>query len=155
MNKTILILDNIGRQLDPEFNAVTAVEPYAENMIKKRMSPERVINKTKENMAEISDILIDTPRQLNRILRKTLRDELSVKIDPQGMEKLITDIDRSSNRLAFSMIVAAIIVGSSMLVQSDVGGRIFGLPTIGAIGFLVAILLGVRLLISILRSGRL
>jgi len=155
MNKTILILDSIGRQLDPEFNAVTAVEPYAEKMIKNRMSPERVINKTKENMAEISDILIDTPRQLNRILRKTLRDELSVKIDPMGMEKLITDIDRSSNRLAFSMIVAAIIVGSSMLVQSDIGGRIFGLPTIGAIGFLVAILLGVRLLISILRSGRL
>jgi len=155
MNKTILILDNIGRQLDPGFNAVTAVEPYAAKLVKKRLSPQRVFDKTKDNISEISDILLDTPKQINRLLRKTLRDDLSFKIDPMGMEKLILDIDRSSNRLAFSIIVAAIIIGSSMLIQSNIGGQIFGFPTIGAIGFLVAILLGVRLLISILRSGRL
>ena len=71
------------------------------------------------------------------------------------MDKLIKDIDRSSNRIAFSLIVASIIVGSSLLVQSDIGGKIFGLPTVGAIGFMVAIILGLRLLISIIRSGRL
>jgi ubiquinone biosynthesis protein len=155
MNKTILILDNIGRQLDPKFNAVTAVEPYAAKLVKRRMDPQRVFDKTRDNFSEISGILIDTPKQLNRLLRKTMRDELSFKMDPIGMDKLITDIDRSSNRLAFSIIVAAIIVGSSMLIQADVGGQIFGLPTVGAIGFLVAILLGLRLLVSIIRSGRL
>jgi ubiquinone biosynthesis protein len=155
MNKTILILDNIGRQLDPGFNAATAAEPYAAKLIKERMSPQRVLNKTKDNVLEMTEILIDTPKQMNRLLRKTMRDELSFKMDPIGMEKLIMDIDRSSNRIAFSLVVAAIIVGSSMLIQSDIGGRIFGLPTIGAIGFLVAFLLGLRLLISILRSGRL
>jgi ubiquinone biosynthesis protein len=80
---------------------------------------------------------------------------MQLKIDPIGMDKLITDIDRSSNRLAFSIIVAAIIVGSSMLVQSNIGGTIFGLSAVGAVGFLVAFLLGVRLLLSILRSGKL
>ena len=70
------------------------------------------------------------------------------------MDKLIRDIDRSSNRIAFSLIVAATIVGSSMLVQSDIGGKLFGLSTIGVIGFLVAFMLGLRLLISIIRSGR-
>ena len=155
MNKTILILDNIGRQLDPKFNAVTAVEPYAAKLVKNRLNPQRVLDKTKENLSDIADVLVDTPKQFNRLLRKTLRDEISFKIDPIGMDKLITDIDRSSNRIAFSLVVAAIIVGSSILIQSDVGGRIFGLPTVGAIGFLVAILLGLRLLFSILRSGRL
>ncbi len=155
MNKTILILDNIGRQLDPAFNAVTAVEPYAAKLVKNRMNPQRVLDKTKENLSDVAAVLVDTPKQFNRLMRKALRDEISFKIDPIGMEKLITDIDRSSNRIAFSLIVAAIIVGSSMLVQSDIGGRIFGLPTVGAAGFLIAILLGIRLLISILRSGRL
>ncbi len=154
MNKTILILDNIGRQLDPHFNAVTAAEPYAAKMVKNRVSPERILSKTKENLLDISDTIINTPKQFNRLMRKTLRDELSFKINPIGMEKLITDIDRSSNRLAFSIVVAAIIVGSSVLVQSDVGGTIFGMPTVGAIGFFVAFLLGVRLLISIIKSGR-
>jgi ubiquinone biosynthesis protein len=155
MNKTIMILDNIGRQLDPKFNAATAAEPYAANLVKNRYNPQRVLEKTRENLTDISDALIETPRQVNRLLRKTLRNEVGFKIDPVGMEKLITDIDRSSNRIAFSLIVAAIIVGSSMLVQSEIGGKIFGLPTIGAIGFLVAILLGLRLLLSILRSGKL
>jgi ubiquinone biosynthesis protein len=155
MNRTILIVDNIGRQLDPGFNLISAAEPYAAELVKKRMSPQRVFDKSKENLTELGDLLLDTPKQVNRLLRKTLRDDVSFKIDPIGMDKLIKDIDRSSNRLAFSVVVAAIIVGSSMLMQSDIGGRIFGMPMVGAIGFLVAILLGLRLLISIIRSGRL
>ncbi len=155
MNKTILIVDSIGRLLDPDFNLVAAAEPYAAELVRRRMSPRRVLDKSVANIEEIGDLIIDTPRQINRLLKKSLRDEMSFKIDPVGMDRLIRDIDRSSNRIAFSLVVAAIIVGSSMLIQSDIGGRIFGLPTVGAIGFLVAFLLGLRLLISILRSGRL
>lgn len=154
MDKTILILDNIGRQLDPKFNAATAAEPYAAKLVKERMSPEKLLDRAKTNMAEISGILVNTPMQLNRLLKKTLKDELSFKIDTVGMDKLIRDIDRSSNRIAFSLIVASIIVGSSLLVQADIGGKLFGLSTIGVIGFLVAFMLGLRLLISIIRSGR-
>jgi len=157
INKTILMLDNIGRQLDPNFNAVTAAEPYAAKLIKKRLSPESIFDKAKENVSDLGRLLFDTPKQINRLLRKTIRDEVTFNINPIGMDKLIRDIDRSSNRMAFSIIVAAIILGSSMLIQSNVeiGGRIWGLPAIGAVGFLVAFLLGIRLLISILKSGRL
>ncbi len=154
MDKTILILDNIGRQLDPKFNAAATAEPYAAKLIKERMSPEKLLDRAKNNMTEMSGALLNTPMQLNRLLKKTLKDELSFKINPVGMEKLILDIDRSSNRIAFSLIVAAIIVGSSLLVQSDTGGKLFGLSTVGVIGFLVAFVLGLRLLISIIRSGR-
>jgi ubiquinone biosynthesis protein len=155
MNKTILILDNIGRQLDPDFNAVTAAEPYAVKLVKRRVSPQRLIDKTGENLSEIGELLFDTPKQMNRLLRKTMKDEVGFKINLIGMEKFIKDIDRSSNRLAFSVIVAAIIIGSSMLIQSGIGEKILGLPALGATGFLVAILLGLWLLVSILRSGRL
>lgn len=154
IDKTILILDNIGRQLDPKFNAASAAEPYAAKLVKDRMSPENIFKRARSDMTDISGILVNTPMQLNRLLKKTLRDDLSFKIDPVGMEKLILDIDRSSNRIAFSLIVAATIVGSSMLVQSDIGGKLFGLSTVGVIGFVFAFLLGLRLLISILKSGR-
>lgn len=155
MNRTILIVDNIGRQLDPSFNLISAAEPYAAQLMKQKMSPQRILGRSKEGLTEMGELLVDTPKQINRLLRKTMRDDLSFKINPIGMDKLIKDIDRSSNRIAFSLIVASIIIGSSMLIQSDIGGRIFGLPTVGAIGFFVAFLLGLRLLISIIRSGRL
>ncbi|MEW6585790.1 MAG: AarF/UbiB family protein, partial [Nitrospirota bacterium] len=155
MNRTILIVDNIGRRLDPKFNLISAAEPYAAKLVKKRMSPESILSKTKNNIVELGELFLDTPKQLNRLLRKTLRDEVGIKIDVVGMEKLIRDIDRSSNRIAFSLIVASTIIGSSMLIQSNIGGKIFGLPAVGAVGFIIALLLGLRLLISIIRSGRL
>jgi ubiquinone biosynthesis protein len=98
---------------------------------------------------------MNTPKQLNMLLRKAMKNGLGFKVDTLGMERLIKDIDRSSNRLAFSIIVAAIIVGSSLLIQSGIGGKIFGLPAVGTIGFFVAFVLGIWLLISILKSGRL
>jgi ubiquinone biosynthesis protein len=154
MNKTMLILDNIGRQLDPEFNFMSAAEPYATSLVKKKMNPSRLFEKAKDNFSEISDFIQTTPKQLNVFLRKSLKGEISFKVNPVGMDRLIKDIDRSSNRLAFSVIVASIIVGSSLLVQSGQAGMAFGLPIIGAIGFFIAFILGVWLLISILRSGR-
>ncbi len=155
MNKTLLMLDNIGRQLDPHFNFMTTAEPYAANLVKSRLNPQRILDRTKKNLSDLGDHLISTPKQINRLLKKALRNEISVKVNTLGMERLIKDIDRSSNRLAFSVIVAAIIVGSSLLIQSGIGGRILGLPVIGAIGFFVAFMLGLWLLISIMRSGRL
>ncbi len=154
MNKTMLILDNIGRQLDPNFNFMSAAEPYATSLVKKRLSPYNLLMKAKENWSEISKLLQTTPKQLNAFLRKTLKGELNFKVNPEGMDRLIKDIDRSSNRLAFSVILAAIIVGSSLLVQSGSGGMALGLPIIGAIGYFVAFILGVWLIISILKSGR-
>ncbi|MBI4843716.1 MAG: AarF/ABC1/UbiB kinase family protein [Nitrospirae bacterium] len=155
VNKTILMLDNIGRQLDPGFNFIAAAEPYASKMARSRLNPQRIFDKAKDNIAEISDLLITTPKQISRLLGKALKNEISLKVDPIGIDRLIRDIDRSSNRLAFSVIVAAIIVGSSLLLQSGIGPRIFGLPAIGAAGFFMAFLLGLWLLISILKSGRL
>jgi len=155
MNKAMLILDNIGRQLDPDFNFISIAEPYATRLVRRRLSPYRLLEKARDNLVELSELAQTTPRQLNVFLRKALKEELSFKVNPVGMERLIRDIDRSSNRLAFSVIVAAIIIGSTMLIQSGPEGEALGLPTVGIIGFLVAFVLGLWLLISIIKSGRL
>jgi ubiquinone biosynthesis protein len=154
MNKTLLILDSIGRQLDPEFNFIAVAEPYASRLVRARISPQKAFDKVRKSLTDISDF-VETPKQVNRLLRKAMKNGLGFKVDPVGMERLIKDIDRSSNRLAFSIIVASIIVASSLLIQSEIGGKIFGLPAIGTIGFIMAFMLGIWLLISILKSGRL
>jgi ubiquinone biosynthesis protein len=65
------------------------------------------------------------------------------------------ELDRSSNRLSFALIIAAIIVGSSLIMTIDVGIKIYGIPAVGLLGYLFAGILGAGLAISILRSGRL
>jgi len=155
VNKSLLILDSIGRELDPSFNFIAVAEPYASKLIRSRYSPKRLYERARRNFDEITAFAFGAPRQLRLLLRKTLKDELHLKLTHLGLEKFVRDIDRSANRLSFSIIVAAIIMGSSILTLSNVGGKVFDMPLFGAIGFFIAFILGLWLLISIIRSGRL
>jgi len=83
------------------------------------------------------------------------RGELSVELQHKGFEELIAELDRSSNRISFSLIIAALIIGSSLIIQLEVGPRVFGYPVLGILGFLFAGILGIWLVIAILRSGKL
>lgn len=155
VNKSLLILDSIARELDPSFNFVSVAEPYASKLIHSRYNLQRLYDRTRRNIDEFTAFLTATPKQLRLLFRKALRDELNFKITHIGLERLMRDLDRSTNRLSFSIIVAALILGSSILTLSSVGGKIFDMPLLGAIGFLMAFVLGLWLLISIIRSGRL
>ncbi|MFN3740550.1 MAG: ABC1 kinase family protein, partial [Thermodesulfovibrionales bacterium] len=118
VNKSLLILDSIARELDPSFNFISVAEPYASKLIRSRYSLGRLYERARRNLDEFTAFATATPKQIRLILRKTLRDELSFKITHLGLERFIRDIDRSANRLSFSIIVAALILGSSILTLS-------------------------------------
>ncbi len=155
IDKCLLIVEKIVRELDNNFNVITAATPYTAALIRKRYGPKRMFTKIERHMTELSDSLIATPKKVRLLLRRMINNEFAMKINLVGIERMIRDIDRSTNRLAFSIIVASIILSSSILTLSGVGGRIFDMPAIGTVGFIMAFFLGVWLLISILRSGRL
>ncbi len=155
LNKCMLILDNIGRALDPNFNFISVAEPYASRLIRSRFHPKRVYERMQKQMTDLSTIAVNTPKQMNMLLRKALKDELHLNMKLEGLERLIRDIDRSTNRIAFSIVVAAIILSSAILTLTGTGGTVFEIPLLGLIGFVVAFFMGFWLLISIIRSGRL
>ncbi len=155
VNKTMLILDSIGRLLDPNFNFIGFSETYASRLIRKRYTPFRVAERVQKNAAELTDFLIRTPKQFRLLLRRMLKGEFQLNMNIIGLERLMKDIDKSSNRLAFSIIIASILMGSSILVLSGLGERMWGFPVFASFGIALAFILGVWLLISIIRSGRL
>ncbi len=155
VDKALLTIEGLGRRLDPEFNLISVAEPYASRFMRKKMSPKRILTRARKNLYDITDFLNTLPKQLRIFMRKAIRDELHIKMTPIGMDRLIRDIDRSSNRLSFSLIIAAIIIGSAVIIHSGSGRLLYGLPALGLIGFAIAFLFGVWLLIAILRSGRL
>ena len=106
-------------------------------------------------MTDLSNIAVNTPKQLNLLLRKAIKDELHLNMKLDGLERLIRDIDKSTNRIAFSIVVAAIILSSAILTLTGTGGTVFDIPLLGLVGFVVAFFMGFWLLISIIRSGRL
>jgi ubiquinone biosynthesis protein len=154
INKALLILENIGRQLDPEFNFIAAAEPYAAKLMKQRISPSMFYEKASANVGELSDFVSMFPRQMKQLVKKILKDDVEIKLYHVNLPEFIKDMDRSSNRLAFAMIVSAIILSSAILHSSGVGPTIFGFSMLALSAFAFAFFLGVWLIISIIRSGR-
>jgi ubiquinone biosynthesis protein len=155
MDKTFITLEGLLKQLDPEFNYFEAAKPYVAELMRRRHNPLRVAKSLRKNMAEFTDAMSLLPKQMKAIFRKLLRGDVRVSIHHEELQHLIRDIDKASNRLAFSVIAASIIVASSIIIHSGQGPMLFGLPIFGLIGYVIAALLGFWILIGILRSGQL
>jgi ubiquinone biosynthesis protein len=155
VNKAMLVLENLGSELDPEFDFIAAAEPYASKLVRERLSPGKLFEKTRKNVMDVSDFVMLFPKQMKQIIQKTLRDDIGIKMTHVGLEKFIKDMDRSSNRIAFSMIISAILLSSAIMHATGAGPSIFGMSLLGITAFGIAFVLGVWLVISIIRSGRL
>jgi len=89
------------------------------------------------------------------MLRRFQEGRLEIEVRHEKLEDLELHVDKASNRLSFSLIIAAIIVGSSIIMQTQIGPLLLGFPVIGVAGYFVAGFLGLWLVWAILRSGRL
>jgi ubiquinone biosynthesis protein len=155
INKSMLILENIGNQLDPDFDFISAAEPYAARLAKERLDPRRIYDRVSREFLETGDFVLGFPRQMKKITRKVLRDDLHMKLTHTGLDRFIQDMDRSSNRIAFAMVISAFILSSALMHATGVRPTVFGMSVLGFLSFGVASLLGIWLLVSIIRSGRL
>ncbi|MGE5172234.1 MAG: ABC1 kinase family protein [Betaproteobacteria bacterium] len=155
MDKSLITLEGILKQLDPEFNYFESAKPYAAELVRRRRNPLRAAQNVKKNVAEFADAFAILPKQVKATLRKIMHGDVRVNIHHEDLHRLIRDIDKSSNRLAFSVITAAIIVASSIIIHAAQGPMLFGLPVFGLIGYVIAAFLGLWILIGILRSGQL
>ncbi len=155
IDKTLLILENLARQLNPDLDFVAEAQPYAAKIITKQMSPSRLYEKTKKNFMDLSDFAFLLPRNMTKLFKKILKDDIQVKMFHVNLPDLIKDMDKATNRIAFAMIVSAILLSSAIMHAAGVEPRILGFSFFGLISFGVAFLLGIWLIISIIRSGRL
>jgi ubiquinone biosynthesis protein len=95
------------------------------------------------------------PRDIVQILEKARDDRLQIQFVHKNLDYFVHEMDRSSNRLSFAIVIAALIVGSSLIVQRGGGPQLLGMPALGLVGFVAAAVFGLWLAIGILRSGRL
>jgi ubiquinone biosynthesis protein len=155
INKAFLILEDLGTRLDPDFDFMAAAEPYSSKLIKERTSPSRVIEQITKEASEAGESLVVFPKNMKKLMSKILRDDLRIKLTHEGLELLIRDMDRASNRIAFALVISAVILSSAIMHAAGVGSTVYGLSVLGLFTFGAAFLLGIWLLISIIRSGRL
>lgn len=155
VNKTFLFLENLARRLDPDFDLVAEAEPFASRLIRSRLDPSRVMNRTKKNISDLGEFAFLFPRQIQQVVQKMLGDNFHLRMHHEGLDRLIRDFDRSSNRIAFSLIVSALLLSSAIMHSTGVGPKVYGVSLLAMTAFIIAFVMGIWLLISIIRSGRL
>jgi len=154
-SKAMITYEEVAKMLDPEYDLVTEALPYIKNLAYRKFKPKILLRDAFTSLQDLRDLFVILPFELKRILKKMGKGQLSFTFQHKGLEKLILEVDRASNRLSFSLIIAAIIVGSSLIMRLETKYTLFGYPLFGILGYIFAGLLGVWLVIAILRSGRL
>lgn len=155
LNKALATIDGVARQLDPEFNTIAHTRPFVEKLVHDRYDMKHIIKEITSYSSELLDILRILPRDTYEIVKKIKRGKLKIEFEHQGLSKFISEMDKSSNRISFSLVISALIIGSSLIVMTNRGPLINGFPVLGIVGFVFAGFLGLGLAIGVLRSGRL
>ncbi|KXS44187.1 MULTISPECIES: ABC1 kinase family protein [unclassified Candidatus Frackibacter] len=154
LGKSLITLEGVGTDLDPEFNAIKTAKPFAYKLLRERLEPKRLIKDLFDDIREFYDFIINFPEKLDKVLRLLENRNLRIELKHLGLDELISKLDIVTNRLSISVIIAALIVGSSLVMQIDKGPSFLGLPMIGLSGYLIAGFFGILLIISIIKSGR-
>ncbi|KXS40334.1 MAG: 2-octaprenylphenol hydroxylase [Methanolobus sp. T82-4] len=149
-----IMITGFGSQLMPDFNLALVFEPHAKKYMKKRLSPKNITNSALKNVPKYSRVLHKMPMQISQILSLIEKGELNIKFRHNELETLPQEINDASNRIAFSFIVSAIIIGSSLILQTDMEPLVWSVPFLGVFGFIIAFLLGMGFVISILKTER-
>jgi len=152
--KTFLGVEGLARRLNPELNLIQTAQPIAEIIWRRRYEPEQLVLSFYRQFQDTWRFFKALPNQLQDLLGKLQRGRFKMEFEHKGLEGLQHNLDRAGNRLSFALIVAALIVGSSLILALQVGPQWAGLSILGLIGFLLAGLFGFLLIIVIMRSGR-
>lgn len=120
-----------------------------------RLDPTRQLKELSKLVEDTFTLLKKLPSDVREILSKMRKGELGIRLEHQGLESLTSELEKSSNRLSFAVVIAALIIGSSLVFQTGAGPKLLDHPVFGLVGLLLAGILGLWLLIGILRSGKL
>ncbi len=153
--KVLANLDGIAKQLDPEFGYLDSAKRFLGRAVTERLQWPALRLDLYRSASEIKRLLTDLPMRTNQILTKAAEGDLRIQIEPRGIDDLTRHLDKIGNRIAYSLVVAALLVGSALFTQAKVGPVYHNYPVIGMVSFLAAVAMGIWLLIAILRSGNL
>ncbi|MCX7194292.1 MAG: AarF/UbiB family protein [Proteobacteria bacterium] len=152
--KAFISLEGMGRELDPDFDIASEAMPMLEHSLRERYTPASLIKRGGRAVVEALTLIAGLPHDVSRLLRAARRGRLEIHIDIAHLKHVGNQLDGAANRLAVGIVVAALIVGSSIVMTVSGGPRLFGLPFFGLTGLICSAIGGLWLLLSIWKSNR-
>lgn len=155
LTKALIIVEGMGRELDPDFDMTEHLRPFIQQAIKERISPKHLVKDIQDHIFSLGTLFKNLPRDLKELLNRINHNKFKIDLEHRGLDRFIQELDKSINRLSSSLIIASLIVGSSIIMQTDKGPLLLGFPVFAFLGYTIAGFIGLIWLVAILRSGRL
>ena len=146
--KVFVVLEGASRTLSPGFSLIDVIAPYAGKIIARRLSPGALFTRARRSWRDWNALIESFPRDAAEILRRAREGRLDVHLVHRGLDATI-------NRLVYGIVTAALFLGSCQVRASRVPPLVFDISLFGALGCAAAVLLGLRLLRAVKRSGEL
>ena len=152
--KAFVSLESMGRGLDPDFHMTAEAQPLLRQVLRARFTPQALARRGWQGLRELAGQAGRLPQDLSRALRNISRGHVQVGVEIAHLKRAGDQIDRAANRLAIALVIAALIIGSSIVMTVGGGPTLFGLPAFGLLGFMGAVAGGLWLLRAIRRAER-
>ena len=113
---TLVVLEGLGRMLDPEFDFVAVTAPFARKITAARMSPQAVSQSLMRSLRRLLRISSEMPESFSRLLKRAGQGEFRIAVHPTGFEPIIKRFEEATNRMSFALVVAAFVIGLSWIL---------------------------------------
>jgi ubiquinone biosynthesis protein len=156
LDKAIATLGSVGVELYPDFNVFEVAKPYARALLIERFTPRRIAARARREGWQLASMAADLPYQVHETLEQMRDGQIEVGFVHKGLDEFMAKLDVLFNRLVIALIVTGGLIGSSLIgIFAKTGPHLLGVHVLSVIGFGLSAVLGVWLLWSVVRSGRL
>ncbi len=152
--KAFISLEGMGRALDPGFHMATEAQPLLRAAVRARYRPQALAARGWDSLRDSVATAARLPQDLSQLIRRARHGRVHVGIEVADLRRAGDQLDRAASRLALALVIAALIIGSSIVMTVGGGPTLLGLPAFGLVGFLGAVFGGLMLLRSVWRGRR-
>lgn len=141
IGRGIALIEDTGKKLDPQFNAASELKKLSRKIVINKYKPERLAKVSLNYLLQLEHLAKDLPDTINNTISKIEEGDIEVNLKHEGISEL-------ANQLSVSLILSALIMGSSLALLTDVGPTLFDIPLLGLVGFVFSAILGGFLVIE-------
>jgi ubiquinone biosynthesis protein len=155
--KALISLEGLGRQYDPEFRLIERVKPFLDRAMRERYQPAEAARRAQETLSDFFGLVTSMPRDLARLVKDARHGRMRIDLDLKRLDSFGHRLHSAINRATIGIMTASLVVGSSIVMTVAEGPTLLGVPLLtffGLLGYLIAFVNSLWIILSIWRSGR-
>lgn len=136
--KALTTIESVARDVDPSFELVAFVRPYIDDLIARRYGVSALKSRFERSLVQYLELMEDIPGEVRPIFAQIRKNQLSVNLEHKGLDRLTRTVEHSSRNISFAVLIAAMLVGSAILILASRTPGLSGFATVGTGGLIGA-----------------